>query len=87
MRVEASTLVAEMQRMAERYRAQGSRKTAESLIARAYDGHAATPTIFMMKPDAVRYWTRSAALNDADDVSADLFQILAATQPSEALND
>lgn len=83
VQVEAPTLVAEMQRMAERYRERNSRTTAASLIARVYDGHAGNPTIFMMKPDAVRYWTRSAALNDADDVSTDLFQLLAAIQPSE----
>ncbi|MBN9307210.1 MAG: restriction endonuclease subunit M [Devosia sp. 67-54] len=87
MQVEAPTLVAEMQRMAERYRVAGSRKTAAGLIARVYDGHAASPTIFMMKPDAMRYWTRSAALNDADEVSADLFQMLAAARSSEAFND
>lgn len=83
MRVEAPTLVAEMQRMAEQSRARGPAKTAASRIARVYDGHASTPTIFMMKPDALRYWTRSAALNDADEVSADLFQMLAAAEPSE----
>lgn len=83
--VEAPTLVAEMQRMAEQYRARGAGKTGASLITRVYDGHATAPTIFIMKPDAVRYWTRSAALNDADEVSADLFQMLVAAQPSESL--
>lgn len=85
MQADAPTLVAEMQRMAEQYRARGPGKMTASLIARVYDGHAAKPTIFMMKPDALRYWTRSAALNDADEVSADLFQMLVTARPSEAL--
>jgi hypothetical protein len=84
MQVGAPTLVAEMQRMADLYRARGPERSAASLIARVYDGHAATPTILMMKPDAVRYWTRSAALNDADEVSADLFKIMATANSGDA---
>ncbi|MHC4212027.1 MAG: hypothetical protein ACYSWP_01515, partial [Planctomycetota bacterium] len=30
------------------------------------------PTIFLVKPDKVRYWTRSMALRDADEVAADI---------------
>lgn len=30
------------------------------------------PTIFNIKPDQVRYWTRSAAMHDADEVFADI---------------
>jgi hypothetical protein len=30
------------------------------------------PTIYVVKPDRIRYWTRSAALRDADEVAADL---------------
>ncbi|MBK5274605.1 MAG: N-6 DNA methylase [Desulfuromonadales bacterium] len=29
------------------------------------------PTVYLIKPDQVRYWTRSMALRDADDVAAD----------------
>lgn len=85
MRVEGAALLAEMQRMADLYRARGAGQTAGRLTARVYDGHASAPTIFVMKPDAVRHWTRSAALNDADEVSADLFRMLAAAKPSETL--
>lgn len=85
VQVEAPTLLAEMQRMADQYRARSAGKMAMSSVTRVYDGHASAPTIFVMKPDAVRYWTRSAALNDADEVSADLFRMLAAAQPSETL--
>jgi hypothetical protein len=37
-------------------------------IARIYDGR----FIFMIKPDRLRYWLRSIALRDSDDVSADM---------------
>lgn len=37
-------------------------------IARIYDGR----FIFLLKPDRLRYWLRSTALRDADDVLADL---------------
>ena len=30
------------------------------------------PTVFLIKPNQLRYWTRSAALRDADEVSSDL---------------
>ncbi len=41
-------------------------------VARIYDVRNKIPTIFMIKPDACRYWTRSMGLNDADEVAADL---------------
>ncbi|MEK6257884.1 MAG: hypothetical protein AABP62_04620 [Planctomycetota bacterium] len=45
-------------------------------VARVYDeirhGRRSIPTIFIVKPDRIRYWTRSAALRDADEVVADL---------------
>lgn len=31
----------------------------------------ATPVVYVVKPDRVRYWTRSAGLRDADEVAAD----------------
>ena len=37
-------------------------------IARIYDGN----FVFLLKPDGLRYWLRSTALRDADDVRADL---------------
>ncbi|MDA1091536.1 MAG: hypothetical protein O3A85_14655 [Proteobacteria bacterium] len=37
-------------------------------IARIYDGD----FLFLLKPDRLRFWTRSIALRDADDVLADL---------------
>lgn len=37
-------------------------------IARLYDGRC----LFLLKPDRLRYWLRSTALRDSDDVLADL---------------
>lgn len=40
-------------------------------VARIYDQREEVPTIFIVKPDARRYWTRSMGLHDADQVAAD----------------
>ncbi len=32
------------------------------------------PTVFLIKPNQLRYWTRSAALRDADDIVADIMK-------------
>lgn len=37
-------------------------------IARIYDGAA----IYLLKPDRLRYWLRSAALRDSDEALSDL---------------
>ena len=43
-------------------------------IARIYDSNSSNrgPIIYLIKPDRVRYWTRSSALRDADEVSVDI---------------
>lgn len=43
-------------------------------IVRIYDSSNGVPTIFVIKPDMARYWTRSAGLNDGDEVALDLFR-------------
>ena len=43
-------------------------------VARVYQTRSGIPTVFILKPDFVRYWTRSAGLNDADEVALDLFR-------------
>jgi hypothetical protein len=43
-------------------------------LARVYESRSGIPTVFILKPDFVRYWTRSAGLNDADEVALDLFR-------------
>lgn len=49
-----------------------SEQKSESLsvtrIARVYDG----AFVFLLKPDRLRYWIRSVALRDADEIRADL---------------
>ena len=45
-------------------------------VARVYDSvqlnGLTVPTIYLIKPDKIRYWTRSMALRDADEVAADI---------------
>ena len=45
-------------------------------VARVYDTverrGVNVPTVYLIKPDRLRYWTRSAAMRDADEVAADL---------------
>ncbi|MEP1079277.1 N-6 DNA methylase [Leptolyngbya sp. PL-A3] len=45
-------------------------------VARIYDSvlidGIQIPTVYLVKPDRVRYWTRSMALRDADEVVADI---------------
>jgi len=42
-------------------------------VARIYESSSGVPTVFVVKPDMARYWSRSAGLNDADEVALDLF--------------
>jgi hypothetical protein len=45
-------------------------------VARVYDSTAfegeQVPTVYLIKPDKIRYWTRSMALRDADEVVGDI---------------
>lgn len=45
-------------------------------VGKVYDvinrGQKRIPTVYLIKPDRRRYWTRSAAIRDADDISADI---------------
>lgn len=41
-------------------------------ISRVYDASNGVPTIFIVKPDQKRFWTRSAGLHDGDEVAVDL---------------
>jgi hypothetical protein len=42
-------------------------------VARIYDASSGVPTVFVIKPDQKRFWTRSSGLQDADEVALDLF--------------
>lgn len=41
-------------------------------ILRVYDSVEGVPTVFIAKPDEARFWTRSMAMRDADEILADL---------------
>jgi N-6 DNA Methylase len=47
-------------------------------IARVFNyvrrGRRSVPTIYLIKPDQIRYWLRSTALRDADEMAADLIR-------------
>ena len=54
-----------------------SRKTGSLLdhrVARVYEANGGVPTVFLVKPDQRRFWTRSMALQDADEVATDIFR-------------
>jgi hypothetical protein len=46
--------------------------------ARIYASHSTSkgkvPTVFLIKPDQRRQWTRSMAMRDADEVAAEIIQ-------------
>ena len=54
-------------------------------MARVYDSITVkgqvVPTVYLIKPDSVRYWTRAVAIRDADEVYAD-FLLSAASRPT-----
>ena len=47
-------------------------------VARIYDSFEwdgeQVPTVYIVKPDKIRYWTRSMALRDADEVAGDIMR-------------
>ncbi len=43
-------------------------------VARIYDASSGVPTVFVIKPNQKRFWTRSMGLQDADEVALDLFR-------------
>lgn len=57
-------------------------------IARVYveerQGRRTIPTIYIVKPDRIRYWTRSAGMRDADEVAADMWSWQASQPPADA---
>ena len=42
-------------------------------VVRAYEVHDGVPTIFLLKADEKRFWTRSMGLHDGDQIALDLF--------------
>ena len=56
----------------------GFRRVARVFDVWSLDGRR-VPTIVLVKPDQARYWSRSIALRDADDVSQEIVQHMQAT--------
>lgn len=52
----------------------GRRGIYNERVARIYDSSSGIPTIYIIKPDMARYWTRSVGLYDGDEVALDLFR-------------
>ncbi len=57
-------------------------------VARIYEVNNGIPTVFVIKPDQKRFWTRSMGLKDGDEVALDLFrwQQQAVAENEEALH-
>jgi len=71
--LESSGLLAELETLNNTW-LKGSRNVGSiyyQRVARIYDHRSGTPIIFIVKPDARRYWTRSIGLQDADQVAVD----------------
>lgn len=77
--MRSSELMVELYRMAEK--SQGNIFTRRA--ARVYEAPDNKPTVFIIKPDMQCYWTRSSALNDGDEVAADLFDWMQASFHTE----
>jgi N-6 DNA Methylase len=75
--IETSSLLIELERLdlGDEGKGISRRGIYNQRITRIYDSSSGTPTIFIVKPDKKRYWTRSCGLRDGDDISADLFQM------------
>jgi len=87
--IRAPELLSKFQALSQNARDGGARGRQSLLarrVARVYDGHGRHPTIFILKPDAVRYWTRTAAFNDGDEVAIDLFRWLSTSSERRALS-
>jgi hypothetical protein len=76
--LSSSDLCNELKNIAESLRTSGKVSGGQYLgrSARVYsfikDGGRRIPTVFLVKPDRRRYWTRSMALRDADAIAADI---------------
>jgi hypothetical protein len=80
-RIEPGTLLRELERLcspvANRVLNEGGRALGKRFL-RLYTSleveQRPVPSVVLVKPDQVRYWTRGAALHDADDVASDVMR-------------
>lgn len=72
--IETSALLNELEVLSRTW-LQGRKTLGSSIyhqrVVRIYDYRDGVPTIFMLKPDARRYWTRSMGLHDADEIAGE----------------
>ena len=70
--IRSSALLKEFERMRQKAKSRNGGIYNER-IARIYEARNGVPTIFVIKPDQKRFWTRSMGLQDGDEVALDLF--------------
>ncbi len=85
--IKTSALLREMERLDSSMQPTGAgrRGIYNERVVRIYDSSSGTPTVFIVKPDMARYWTRSVGLYDADAVALDLFRWKQTSQHTEVL--
>lgn len=76
-KMDSEELLAEFRRLNAQSHSQGG--IFNQRVVRIYDVDNGLPTVFIVKPDQKRFWTRSTALQDGDEVALDLFQLALTT--------
>jgi hypothetical protein len=71
-KIRSTDLLAQLERLD--MQANQRRGIYSQRVARIYDTGNGRPTIFIIKPDMVRYWSRSVGLHDGDEIAADLLR-------------
>ena len=70
--IESRDLLEELERMNKKVGSGGG--IYNQRVARIYEASNGVPTVFVIKPDQKRFWTRSMGLQDGDEVALDLFR-------------
>ena len=73
MEIKSSALLAELKRLTHQSENHQKGLFTKSAV-RIYQAHNDMPTVFIIKPDQKRFWTRSMGLQDGDEVALDLFR-------------
>jgi len=75
--LESGALLEELEQLNQKWLQTRAVKTGtiyHQRVARIYEYQDSSPTIYIIKPDACRYWTHSMGLHDADEVAADFMR-------------
>ena len=73
--IQSSALLNEFERINQKLIAKaGTGGIYSQRVARIYEVNNGIPTVFVIKPDQKRFWTRSMGLKDGDEVALDLFR-------------